>query len=249
MGKLLSEGFRRVFIGKRFYVCLIILICLAFLDVVIYRVANKFVDYELLHADTLIFSGLGLDVLFTAITGGMLISKDYSNNTIRNKIIIGHSRTNIYLCNWIVTAAIALVYHVAYLFVICALGIPVLGGGEFPSGEMMVNLLITVPLLLAFSSLIEFVCMSIKNVGGAIIAIAMHYVVSFMSLPMLLIQRKNEKLYEFLQEFVPSMQMEVIQQSYNEIPEHAALMVIYSIIIIVAATVGGILIFNRTDLK
>ena len=86
MANLLAEGYRRLFKGKRFYICMIVYLSIALLEIIIYRIGNNMFSGagDLLNVDTLIFSGLSLTVLMTAITGGMLIARDYTNNTIRN---------------------------------------------------------------------------------------------------------------------------------------------------------------------
>ena len=251
MANLLAEGYRRLFKGKRFYICMIVYLSIALFEIIIYRIGNTMFSGagDLLNVDTLIFSGLSLTVLMTAITGGMLIARDYTNNTIRNKIIIGHSRTNIYLANLIVTSTIILIYLFAYILFICAVGIPLVGTGEFPSADMVKNIFLTIPIMLAFSSLITFITMSIKSVGGAILAIALDYVGSFLGTVLQILAIKYEELARFLEECLPSMQISMIRSSITEVPDHAGLMVLYDVIIIAASTVGGILIFNKTDLK
>ena len=91
--------------------------------------------------------------------------------------------------------------------------------------------------------------MSIKSVGGAILAIALDYVGSFLGTVLQILAIKYEELARFLEECLPSMQISMIRSSITEVPDHAGLMVLYDVIIIAASTVGGILIFNKTDLK
>lgn len=248
MAELLAEGYRRLFKGKRFYIVLTILCCLGLLYIALYRYAEKIIgDGMGLDADFLLFSNLGIMPLFIAIAGGMLIRADFANNTIRNKIIIGHSRLNIYLANWIVTASIALIYEAVFALLVLAIGIPVLGAGTIPSKEITYNFLITIPLLLAFVSIIVFLCSVLRNLAGSIISIAMHYIAEMIAIPLFYI--KNEDLRQFIYEAVPSLQMSIIQQGFDQIPDHAVLLPTYSIIISIIFTIAGIYLFNKADLK
>lgn len=251
MYNLLAEGYRRLFKGKRFYIVMGVLGGIAIFRIILNYYASELVSGifgELrFPVDSLIFSNLEIMPLFTAIVAGMLICRDFTNNTIRNKIITGHSRTNIYIANLIVSGSVALIYEVFYLVVLILLGIPIIGTDKFPNAVFFVNLLISIPLILSFTSIIVFLCMSMRNIGGAILSIAMHYVVSMGQIALLLI--RNERLTKFLGEAVPSYQIDIIQNAYDTIPEHAIMLPVYTILISVVSTIGGILIFNKADIK
>ena len=57
------------------------------------------------HTDTLDWYGMFEMLIMFAFTlsavGGLFISRDYSLNTIRNKLTVGHKRTSVYLANQI----------------------------------------------------------------------------------------------------------------------------------------------------
>ena len=251
MANLLAEGFRRLFKGKRFYICLIVYCAIALLEIVIYYIGNNMFggSDDFLHVDSLLLEGLTLCCLFSAITAGMLISRDYTNNTIRNKIIIGHSRTNIYLANLIVTSAVFMIYNAAYLLVVIGVGMPLIGGGEFPSSDLTKNMLAAMVVLLAFSSLVTFITMTIKTIGGAILAIALNYIGSFIGLAVEILSVKYKKFCDFIMDVLPSMQLNTLQMSVYTSVKHLGSMMLYDVIIIVGTTILGIIIFNKTDVK
>lgn len=259
MANLLAEGFRRLFKGKRFYICLIVYCAIALLEIVIYYIGNNMFggSDDFLHVDSLVLAGLTMCALFSAITSAMLISRDYTNNTIRNKIIIGHSRTNIYLTNLIVTAAVFMIYNAAYLLVVIGVGIPLLGGGDFPNSDLIKNMALALIVLLTFSALVTFITMTIKTIGGAILAIALNYIGSFIGLAVEILSMKYEKFCEFLTDALPSMQLDTLQMSSNLASTimstgntiHYGSIIIYDVIIIVGITILGIAIFNKADVK
>ena len=99
MANLLAEGYRRLFKGKRFYIVLAVIMAIPIIASVFIRIVEK---RALNLGGALAFSMIGTMTMFISITAGLFIITDFKNNTIRNKIIIGHSRTKIYLANLII---------------------------------------------------------------------------------------------------------------------------------------------------
>lgn len=58
---------------------------------------------------------------------GIFLGTEYSEGTLRNKLMIGHSRRNIYLANLLTTLLAAYALLVSYLIPVLLLGFPVLG--------------------------------------------------------------------------------------------------------------------------
>ena len=260
MAELLAEGFRRLFKGKRFYMLMGVMAGFSVLMALIYTAMNSLIrsemEYEddatemlsgyLTKADRLLFSNSGLLVLLVGITAGMLIVQDFRNNTVRNKIIIGHSRTSIYLTNLIISVVVMLIYEAVFLIFTIVFGGILLGFNDFPSKKIIVNLLLLLPVELAMTSLVVFLCNTMKNVGGFVLSITMHYIVSMFSIALLLFS-KHPKIQEFIQEAVPSFQMDML--GVDGIPEHWLRMMLIMFAITIISTLGGILLFKKTDLK
>ena len=260
MADLLAEGYRRLFKGKRFYIVMAVMAVIPVLLTLIYFASNSFyksefgadalpedvIDELIKYTEDLLFSNSGLMVLLVGITAGMLIVQDFSNNTIRNKIIVGHSRTKIYLANFIVSVTVMVIYEAVYLIVALIFGGIMLGFKSALSGDIVVNLLLLMCIELAMTSLIVFLCNSMKNVGGFVLSISMHYIVSMFSLALLLLH-KHPKIMEIIREAIPSYQMDLVGN--NPIPEHWLRMMLFMFGITLISTIGGILIFKKSDLK
>lgn len=262
MGKLLAENYRRLFKGKRFYIVLAVIVGVAFLYALLFYFLNKLasrvnsgdlegVEVEMsqmkMYADSLLFSMKTDMPLLIGITAGMLIVQDFRNNTVRNKIIIGHSRTNIYLSNLIVSETVMLIYELAYFVAVLVFGGIILGFKDFPSEDICINLLLTLPVQMAMTALIVFLCNTLKNVGGFVLAITMPYIVNIFSFALAFLN-KHEKAQELVREAIPTLQMNIIIGS-DGVPEHAVRMVVMMVAITIISTVGGILLFNKSDLK
>ncbi len=256
MANLLAEGYRRLFKGKRFYIVLAVVIAISVMFTLLYMAVNKLAggmvmgeeDAPMIPADPLLFDNIGITPLLVGIAAGMLIVQDFRNNTIRNKIIIGHSRVKIYMANWIVSVTVMVIYMIAYLAVSILLGAIILGFEEFPSKAIFINLLHVFFIELAMTSLIVFLCNTMKNVGGFVLAITMHYIVDMFSLSLMLLN-KHEKAQQIIREAVPSLQMSIIQQNYTEIHANGVRMILFMVAITVVSTVAGALLFRKSDLK
>ncbi|SFW53536.1 ABC transporter permease [Ruminococcus flavefaciens] len=244
MRELLAEGYRRLFKGKRFYIVLSVIVGFA---VLVLSFVKVFDSDHTARADGMLFMMTGTLPLLISIAAGLLIVQDYRNNTVRNKIIIGHSRTNIYLANLIVSVTVAVIYQLAFWLTVLALGYILLQFEFFPCAEVFANMGIAILIQLTFTSIIVFFCNTMKNVGGFVISLIMHEVVLMMSPIMLLI--RSEKVQDFIGNCLPSFQVSLVEYNYMKFPDGLPVILIADALIIVVTTIGGILLFNKSDLK
>ncbi len=63
-----------------------------------------------------------------SVLAGLFLGVEYGDGTIRNKLIAGHKRSTVYLANFLAVFAASLMMSLAYIGVICAVGIPMSGG-------------------------------------------------------------------------------------------------------------------------
>ena len=61
--------------------------------------------------------------IISAIFIGLFIGTEYSNGTMRNKLVIGHSRGAIYFSNLAVCIAAALLIHIVYVATTLVVGL------------------------------------------------------------------------------------------------------------------------------
>ena len=70
----------------------------------------------------MIFLG-GLYLIFAAaVFIGVFVGTEYSDGTLRNKLIIGHSRSSIYISNLIVCTTAGIIMHLTYIITTILLG-------------------------------------------------------------------------------------------------------------------------------
>ena len=60
---------------------------------------------------------------------------------------------------------------------------------------------------------------------------------------------RSDKVEKIASIAIPSLQRDAFRYAPDNVPENAIIMIIIDIAIFIAATIGGIMVFNRTDLK
>lgn len=271
MRNLLNESFSRLFKTKSFKVCLILVILIPVLIISVSKyLSTRFVDdVEVdMTADSCLFFMLGMLPLFIAISPGLFIAKDFQQNTIRNKIISGYSRTAIYMTNWITCSFITLLFHIMSTIVSVGVAAVLFDIGDLFTKVNLYYSLACIPVLLSFNSITVAMTMSIRNTAGAIFSYFIHELSAMFTGIMLLI--KNKTVVEFLNYFIPMSQLSIIQSrnSYGgfammmedidildmagyAIPKgfDAVALPLYAAILAAAVTALGIWNFNKKDIK
>lgn len=104
-----------------------------------------------------------------SIVTSFFVCTDYSDGVIRNKIITGCSRKNIYLSNTIVTSVIALSMTLAFLF--CGIGVVL--QNKIPSSIYLVFILVALVTSTVFSAISTFIStLTSKKAVASVICIA-----------------------------------------------------------------------------
>lgn len=78
-------------------------------------------------ADAMLFAGGAYMVLAIAVFLGIFVGTEYFDGTLRNKLIVGHTRRDVYLSKWVVSVAAGVMMHVVYIAAALAAGKPLLG--------------------------------------------------------------------------------------------------------------------------
>ncbi len=158
MGNLLIASFKRLKHEKTFWLGLIIMIALSL--VLIYN--NYTVEPKIGIGYFFFLFSLYVPIILAIFTG-LFIGREYSDGTIRNKIIAGHSRISIYFSNFIIVVFTGFVISAAYMLMLLIVGIPFLGTFQENYQIILKYLLGSVVLLLSFSSIYTLISMGIQN--------------------------------------------------------------------------------------
>lgn len=256
MTNLIKTDFSRLFKKLSFWICLVIICGLSVFPLVMQKywatINNE--EYTLTAENYLLSTNIVFIPLLIAIVAGIYVVKDFSDHTVRNKIVYGYSRTSIYISNWMVSAFVALFYFFASIAVTLIVGTPLLGinADMLFSGARIYYILISIPHLLTYVSITLFFCMLMQSAGGAIIGYMIHEIMGIISSFTYFME--NEKLKKFIEQFFPICQADIIMQGFDEflvMPSKTDMFILplYSMIIVVFFTVSGILLFRKSNIK
>lgn len=124
MSRLLSADFAKLKKNKFFWICMIGMFLFGvFMAVMDYISTRQYGDYEAQITNILFIYALTVAILIPAFVS-LFVGTEYSDGTIRNKMIIGHTRTCIYLSNIIVCSIAGLGFCLSYIIGVIVAGLP-----------------------------------------------------------------------------------------------------------------------------
>lgn len=215
--------------------------------------------------------------ILTSVWVAMFLGSDYSGGTLRNKLIAGHRRRNIYLANLLTCCCAGLILCIAFAIPQGALGL--LLGGQIQSAWKTLLMYggLSIALMLAFTSLFTLIAMLCQNkahtVAGCILLAFMLiflgvYITSSLNEPEYLAgysYTENGVTIEEPETKNPNYISETKRQIYEFMQdftpggqvlqisdmtvEKPGMLALYDGIILLAATGFGIVFFRRKDLK
>jgi ABC-type transport system involved in multi-copper enzyme maturation permease subunit len=274
MSKLLSANFIRLKKDKFFWIGMIFMLATG-----IFFPVMRYMDMRQTHSVNNIDNGFFGCVLFIgvvmAVFCSLFIGTEYSDGTIRNKIIIGQKRVSIYLANFITCSAVSIVMCVMFFLPYLCIGIPLLGFFEMDIKMVLLFAVTVLMLAVVFSSLFTLISMLNHNKAvTAIICILLAFLLLFagaqlnrmLSEPesnMGLTMTENGQEYhevpnpkflddgmrktvQFFYDFVPGGQ--VVQCTTLE-AKNLSLLPVYSLVIIILTTGAGLFFFKKKELK
>ena len=170
MNKLLSANFMLLKKSKIFWCCMIFMVILALIGPVgQYFQAQKYASFEPMIDGQLFTFAMFIGIVLSTFCG-LFLGIEYGDGTIRNKVVVGHKRSSIYLANLITCIAAGLAMCAAFMLVYVAVGIPLIGTFTL---EIKYILLYTGAALLmstAFASI--FTMLAMLNQNKAVVAVS-----------------------------------------------------------------------------
>lgn len=275
MSKLLSANFLRLRHSRLFWAGMLLMFLFGLLPVLSQYNMHVRYGYDTV-LDSTLFSYTILIGLVTAIFTSLFVGTDYSDGTIRNKLIVGHTRIAIYLANLVTTGVAALLFCLSCLVSTLALGLPLLGAPVAGLQTLCPLLFGSLLLALAFAAIYTMVGMVCSNkaavaviclVALMLLMIGSSWVVAMLTEPefyenytltdgeMEVIENVRNPRYptgvwrdvlKFLNDFLPTGQS--MQYSQTQVA-HPWLMALWSFLIALGATLAGALMFRRKDIQ
>ncbi len=185
-----------------------------------------------------------LTLLISAL-GGLYISKDYSQNTIRNKIIVGHNRFSIYLSKQI---AITIMYLASVgLFILSAVisNFMLVGIDNLNKEALLVGILVSLFVVITCSAITTFISMSIKSETGGLMPLLVMFIMMMLSgwIP----EFVKGKTIDIINDIVPTSQIMLL--NISAVDPHPIRHILYSSLISLVFFIDGYTIFKKSDLK
>ncbi len=177
MNKLLTANFTRVVKNKVFWfgAVSLFLISSGITMQTYFNVRQNLMVLEQYKLDDLYFNFAPMLWLFYIIFISLFIGTEYSDGTIRNKIVVGHVRSNIYVSNLINSIVVSLFYIFIWLISGIA-GIPFFGPLQMSLEQVSIYIAICIFYSLAMVSISTFIAMHCTNKAtGAILSILLFF--------------------------------------------------------------------------
>lgn len=274
MNKLLSANLTRLRKSKLFWGLLILMFALG-----LYMVFMLTQQLGTKSLDMIFFNFTFMIGLAAAIFSSFFLGAEYSDGTIRNKLVVGHLRTDIYFANLITNIAAAFCMNLAYLAAVIVVGTPLFGFVRADAWAVFMMLFGASVMTVAFCSVLTMISMACSNkAAAAVVSILGIFLLLYaaiyiqarlaapeawpgyeysvdgqvVSTPETMIPNPQylrgtkRAVYEFFYDFLPTGQ--AIQYS-DMTAVHLWQMPLYSLLISIAVTAVGTILFKRKDLK
>lgn len=274
MARLLQANFARLWKTKVFWICLALAAGIS--------LASFFSMYSMrpIYAENIgsaLMSNGSTAVLLTAILTGLYLGTDYSNGTIRNKLTVGRTRTEIYFANLITTAAAGVILLASTWVPVGAVGLCVGGKLGMPAGELALDIAVCICAMAALCAIFTVIGMLLSS-RSAIVTITIVATITLMMSGIMILSALAEPEFstgvslnadgnitvggqEPNPMYVGGVQRDVITVVNDILPSgqmvqvemgsvhNEELMPLYSLGVLAATTAVGLPVFRKKDLK
>lgn len=164
MSKLLSANFARLWKSKLFYLCCAVML-LTGIEFPVNLYINSRRINSMIPLDTAFFGYVPIMPILLSVFVPLFAGTEYSDGTMRNKLVLGHKRAYIYLANLIVCIIAGFAMCLSYIISYLCIGFPLLGGFTDDMMPMPAVLFCgaTLALMIAFTSLFTLIAMLWQN--------------------------------------------------------------------------------------
>lgn len=273
MYKLLKAGLSRMLKNKAFMIIIIITVVLA-----IFFVLNNMSNLSASKSDGLLYSYTLIIGIFIAMFTSLFVGTEYSYGTIKNKIIVGHSRINIYISNLIFSIIGGIIMQIVYIAIVIVLGGLIIGNVEMSFSNFFILFIEMFAIIVAYSSIFNLITLACPDMTVAtIICMLLFLVMYIVTSSLTSIINAPEYITHTLTDdsgniqviseepnpnYPGKVKMIISKLLYYIIPTGSAMQMAgnidnidvvlslsYLVTIIILSNVFGICIFNRKDLK
>ena len=183
--------------------------------------------------------------LLISTLGGLYISRDYTQNTIRNKIIVGHTRFSIYLSKQIAITLMYLACILLFMLGVIASNFMFIGTSNLNQEALWVGIIVSICVVIALSTITTFISMSVKSEIGGLMPLLVMFVMMMLSawIP----EFVKGKAMDIINDIVPTSQM--ILLNLDAVDPHPLRHILYSLLLTIIFFISGFTIFKNSDLN
>lgn len=242
MHKLLSANLRRLWLNKAFWVTVILM---ASIEGLLCLLLSK---QGPLPVDVVLFLSLQSIGILASVFLSLFLGTEYSDGTIRNKLIVGHKRVNIYLASFITGVIAITIIYFAGVLTGCVMGLTSFAPPSHGIGQIAIAGVIGWLASVSYVSIFTLVGMiSSSKSKTSIFCILTAFILVFAGLIIYaLLQGTPSATLQFLFEVSPFGQTVQAMIIIMASPWRLA---IYALCLSAALTGIGIVAFGKKDLK
>ncbi len=277
MNRLLCANFSRLWKSKYFYIGVGVM----FAYIALYmgnrcRITFADLTYQETNLESCYFQFSLVIGLFSAVFSTLFLGQEYSGGAIRNKVIAGYSRKDIYLSQLIVVSAASLLMLLAGMAG-GLVGIPVFGFWKMGAGQLFLYLLIAAMSTLVFCAVNTYINVLTQNkVRSAVLTILVFFALLFLVSKLQARLDEPDTVFSDIQihgdeinfldpmpnpRYVSGAKREILDFIVDVLPTgqglrlasneaaHPVRMLLSSAVLTVLVTFGGIFRYGREDLK
>ena len=278
MNKLIRAEFYRLFKSKLFYALSGVFAVFATLMRLYVYFAGK-ASGASVTTDVGIFGYVIIIGVATAIFCSLFIGTEHNDGTIRNKLVVGHTRFNVYISKLIVCFTAGVIFEAIYLIFSIGIGIPLSGLLKTDAKTLISIMLIVLVLTLAFTSIFVMIAMIMHSKSSiAVISLIISFMMIFLASGIMSALNEPEEFeaYSYTENgvthyeeamknpnYLQGIKRQTVEFFYdflpgcqsmrlagaNEDPESSGIFAFYSAIIILYTTASGIIVFKKKDLN
>ncbi len=277
MSKLLRANFTRLWKNKVFWGCMIYMFADALQTVLSMYIEHK--NNGVTFSENTAFGQTAAAAIVSAVFIGLFIGTEHSSGTLRNKLIIGHSRAAVYFANLAVCVFASLMIHIVYFLTTLIGGIILFDNFIIAPETLWGSLAVSLIIVTAYAAIFLPVSTLItsKATGSAtVILMSFMLMITAMAIYQALNEPEFNPAYTITDStgneiiepetknpyYISGVQRKIYQALYDivptcqaarlqlgDIPENPAVIPLWASTVIIVTTSCGALFFRRKDLK
>lgn len=198
MTKLLRAGFYRLKKDKMFWIGIIFMAAIG-LFVPVRNYIDAMDSGYTVPFDNYLFGFTLFTGIITAVFSSLFIGTEYSDGTMRNKIVVGHTRSSIYFSNLIINTVAAVLMTLAFIIAVSAVGIPLFGLLTMDVHTVLVLFSASVMMTIAFTAIFTLTGMLIQNKTIVAIVSILGFIAMFMITISIDQKLREPEFYEYFE--------------------------------------------------